>query len=835
MHSLRLASLLTLATLTPAAWAQETPAAALADFEALTGALQGALPSQLVQDWGTPTPDGVGYPALAQENALPIPANPVPAHPPAVSERLQGQAHHEVQPLEQMHYAALDAGIWALGKDYKAFAGPDGFQFIPFLGSDAPRNFPVRFELDNVQFGSRSLDLGQGGTVTRSADRITIARPNAEAWYDMEWDQVKQSFAFDLLPSDQELVLQIAVESELSVGELPNGLRFQNDRGGLDYTQALVYDATGQERSIPIGWVQGKIELRVPADFMAQAQSPIVVDPIVRTYQIHGEFQKDSVSPDVAYDLDANEFAYVHVSVFSATDRDILVQTWGATSDTAKELAWVEISGADWFNPAIANDNASDTYLVVNLVDVGGQNEVWGTSVAAGTLETSSSVLIGSVSNNALPWSNASLDVGGNSFHHSLFKVVWAREFPTLGYNGIRTANVTPAPANNPILPPIVGVTETIDGSGSVSSSKPKISKSTGESDNAEWRVVWITVEPGSGTQHIRGTRFDSQGFILTPPWELGGSIPDGFELLSLDVSDGLSRLEGPFFGDSVYCLATTFETAFGSSIFLYAVERDTLIGGMVLAAHEHQDPAQDQGLPAIASLRDRFVVSYKELKDGQFTTNVTTLDFTNQSLFGINERRMVVATNGPQNTVFAPGAASRFSGGWYASRLHVCASEVYNGANWLVRGTRLSSHDPQTPGVQYCLGNPNSTGDYGFITMHGSANDHSTKVLKASGLPQNQFAYFLAGDGGFGTVQPVGSAGVLCLVGAGIGRYNQGAEVQFTGSSGEISLMIDPEALRHPGGSVAAMAGQTWNFQAWHRENGGSSNFTNAISVVFE
>ncbi|HPF13737.1 MAG TPA: hypothetical protein PLJ12_05680 [Planctomycetota bacterium] len=34
--------------------------------------------------------------------------------------------------------------------------------------------------------------------------------------------------------------------------------------------------------------------------------------------------------------------------------------------------------------------------------------------------------------------------------------------------------------------------------------------------------------------------------------------------------------------------------------------------------------------------------------------------------------------------------------------------------------------------------------------------------------------------------------------------------------------------------GSPTIVAGSTWHFQLWHRENGGASNFSNGLSVTF-
>ncbi|MBL4770873.1 MAG: hypothetical protein JKY61_06965 [Planctomycetes bacterium] len=118
---------------------------------------------------------------------------------------------------------------------------------------------------------------------------------------------------------------------------------------------------------------------------------------------------------------------------------------------------------------------------------------------------------------------------------------------------------------------------------------------------------------------------------------------------------------------------------------------------------------------------------------------------------------------------------------------------------------------------------------------MEGTTATTGDKTLTASGMPQFQFGYFLASNGGAGSITPPGSAGVFCLAGGPLGRYNNGIEVFYTGTGDSASLVVDPTSLRGPNGGLVATAGQTWNFQAWHRENGGSSNFTNAVSLRFD
>ncbi|MEM1453311.1 MAG: hypothetical protein AAF957_11730 [Planctomycetota bacterium] len=156
------------------------------------------------------------------------------------------------------------------------------------------------------------------------------------------------------------------------------------------------------------------------------------------------------------------------------------------------------------------------------------------------------------------------------------------------------------------------------------------------------------------------------------------------------------------------------------------------------------------------------------------------------------------------------------------------------------VRGQAVLSLDTGAPsiGTNYCSANPNSTGVTGTIEAVGSEIVALNEVtLVATGLPTSAFGFFLTSMTQGFVANPGGSAGNLCLSGA-IGRYVGPGQIQNTGSAGEFSLDIDLTTIPQPTGSVAVLVGETWNFQAWHRDSvGGSatSNFTDGVSVDFE
>jgi len=140
--------------------------------------------------------------------------------------------------------------------------------------------------------------------------------------------------------------------------------------------------------------------------------------------------------------------------------------------------------------------------------------------------------------------------------------------------------------------------------------------------------------------------------------------------------------------------------------------------------------------------------------------------------------------------------------------------------------------------GTNYCNTNPNSTGNSGRIDAFGSPIASANNVtLTATSLPNNAFLFFLCSTTQAQINNPGGSQGNLCLGGA-IGRYVGAGQIQNTGATGSASLALNLTNTPQPTGSVSIAAGQTWNFQAWHRDvvgGGAVSNFTDATTVLFQ
>ena len=136
-----------------------------------------------------------------------------------------------------------------------------------------------------------------------------------------------------------------------------------------------------------------------------------------------------------------------------------------------------------------------------------------------------------------------------------------------------------------------------------------------------------------------------------------------------------------------------------------------------------------------------------------------------------------------------------------------------------------------------YCTANPNSTGSPATISVVGTGRvSDNNLMLTASQMPSNSFGYFITSRFQGFVANPTGSSGNLCLSGS-IGRYNRSGQIRNSSASGAFSLTLDLNQTPQPSGLVAITAGQSWNFQAWFRDNvsgASTSNFTDGIGVVF-
>lgn len=140
-------------------------------------------------------------------------------------------------------------------------------------------------------------------------------------------------------------------------------------------------------------------------------------------------------------------------------------------------------------------------------------------------------------------------------------------------------------------------------------------------------------------------------------------------------------------------------------------------------------------------------------------------------------------------------------------------------------------------PNVRYCgPGAMNSTGSRATLAVMGSTRiADNALALRADGLPPLAAVAFLTSRTQGFVLAPGQSQGNLCLGGA-IGRFTGPGQIRTSNGAGVVRLALDLTRMPAPSGLVAAQVGETWNFQAWHRDPnpGWTSNFSDGLSVTF-
>lgn len=247
-----------------------------------------------------------------------------------------------------------DGSLIALAPSFKAqFAVHGAVTFVPFLGAAAPRNFPVTFRLQAIERGGVAMAVRAAAAPRFAGARVTFAHAEGvlEHW-DARADEVEQTFTLVDYAGEGDLVVTLAVDTDLECADTPEGLCFAvPGLGGVVYGDVLAFDATRAEVRAPARWRDGTIELRIPAAFVAAARGPLTIDPVVRSFSIAGG-SDDQRRAEVAYDPIAERFLVVFTRVFSLIDGDVLARRFTRDGVLLDEVA-VAIGFIDSDNAAV--------------------------------------------------------------------------------------------------------------------------------------------------------------------------------------------------------------------------------------------------------------------------------------------------------------------------------------------------------------------------------------------------------------------------------------------------------------------------------------------------
>ena len=225
--------------------------------------------------------------ALLAALSLPAQQSPEPVAPIAV---LAAAGQAACTPIHtQPDDEGQPYGVWAAGRDYKAsFAG--GMAFVPYSGTSGEAPVAWRWTTTSATVGEHQL-VTMAPRLTHTAWRAEYDLGGVVEAYDVRPEGLEQTFVLRQRPATNgELVIRGAVASALratAVGD-DGGVRFVDalGRDAVHYGRAIAIDALGRRQAMQTQLVDGGLELRLDAAWLATAQFPLVVDPLVAPVSI---------------------------------------------------------------------------------------------------------------------------------------------------------------------------------------------------------------------------------------------------------------------------------------------------------------------------------------------------------------------------------------------------------------------------------------------------------------------------------------------------------------------------------------------------------------------
>lgn len=475
-------------------------------------------------------------PAVGRSQAVPKPGDPlaVPAGRLAAALAVAGRVWFDRQP---------DGSLWVAGSTYKArFDRQGGMRFVTVHDVTAPEH-TLDLRLHGVALGGEPLTLAEP-TVTVGETAVDIDHGRLLERYLLAPTHVEQTFRFTTLPRRErlDLYVEVAAGAGLAFAADDVALSFADAEGrGISVGRAVAIDGAGRRRPLPTTMTDGRLHIEVPAQFVAEATLPLTIDPVVRgIVTVSAAAQRDH-DPDVAYDASTGRYVVVWERDVSATDSDV----WSAELDddlqlVAGSVAPIDISTDCWERPKVANDSATDRFLVVAQRSLRRSSPfaIWGRTRTAGTLAVSAPLAIADASQAGhAPGDKYSPDVGGDPSGEvgTYFAVVWQRE-TTASNHDIHAKQVT-----SEATPRLRNAAPTVVDDSPAFEFFPTISKSNGGRPQAtqRWFLGWVRQKTAVDWD-VHGSVMTWDGRLPQPP------LPRTFVVDDSDANDHEPTVSSP-------------------------------------------------------------------------------------------------------------------------------------------------------------------------------------------------------------------------------------------------------------------------------------------------
>jgi hypothetical protein len=733
-----------------------------------------------------------------------------------------------------------DGRIWARGENWKASFDARGASFIPFLGSSAPRDFPVRFELAHIARGGAELAL-TAAQPEQLEDAVSIERGALREEFHAVPDALEQTFVFNELPGEGDLVLEIATASELAQAQdSSGGFRFDNDLGGVRYGRATAVDANGERVELADELVGHSRSLRVPASFLAHAALPLTIDPVIQTNFVTNGSAIDFL-PDIAADGINLQYMVVYEQIYSQSDTDVYaVSTDGLGNPIAGTTSYIDFTTDEWAIPKIAYNALHQEFLCAAQVIPAGDTHPYIRARARDAMSTN--MYAQQTINGAEPGDKFYVDVGGDPVlaGPTYFFVAWTRNFAPNDWDiHARLVNFDGTPLGTSVI--YLENSTAFDW-------HPRVSKTDGREpfDSQMWNITWMR-EPTNTYDEVWGAQVRWDGTIINGTFDL----TSGFEA-SYPVPSSPMDITGYGNGPRPYGVSWFAGGAPDHDCFVGVWQGTVVQAAINLNQVDGGDITQDQTFPEIDCDGAHLSVSYLE----SYAHSTTDFDaYVSSMVFTPGQIQIL---EGHQNFDFSAQATdtTRITGMFTS----IMTYYPYFGLTW----NRTSSND-QSDGIilagmysvpsdvnVYCGGDgsygncpcsnnggfpasgcPNSATSQGASLYLNGQNFVSadTMSLGAVNMPATATCLFFQGTAARGH-ETLLADGLRC---AGGSLVRLGAKVASSGMASYPGPSDESISLR---GHVPASGGYRY-YQTWYRDphgtcSAGTYNLTNGISVLW-
>jgi len=725
---------------------------------------------------------------------------------------------------ERLHVDTDAAGaVWVRGETYKARFDASGVTYVPFLGSDAPRNWPVEFRFVAARSAGVALDLDAHAAPVVDGDRVMVDRGSVDEVWILRPDSIEQTFVVEERPA-AGLEIVVDVRTDLAGGATGDALEFCGPAGGVRYSEAFVV-SEGTRRALATSFDGASIRIDVPAAEFVGSALPIVVDPVITTFAVDTS-SADTFNADIAWDVVSQRALVVMQEVFSATDHDVYTELLDAAG-VQIATAYVDESTEDWRSPRCANLPHAGQFFVVAAVDNyagSAPSAIGGRHTSASALAYGAKLLVAVSANYPL----IAPDVGADSRNslNARYCVVFTQD--------VGTSRDT--------------VWRTVDRAGNLGSYGYRFGVSTtsraviSNSTNDQFWVVADT-EPFGTSTTVNAIAVDFTGNAIGSPTAI---LTSSYALAQFSVSTPLDD------GSSLMAWQQTFGSDKRIAL-AYLGPALNMLDYTLLRTLEGRDTATDeQRHVAVDSDGEKFAVIYAESVGGStsdFDVKISNVHVVNAEL-GISEAHVHVpsATTGDLRPSIVSAYSNAAQSGFFAfvwdRETVLTTRNVYAGSYVGVEGGPVEAYCfGDTSGTACPCGNvgsagrgcPNSVSPSGAqLTATGLAHlGNDTLNLGASGMPTSTSCLFFQGT--VPTVSGDGSVfgdGLRCASGTVIRLATKTASGGASAYPGAGDSAVSVRGLVPPVASLRY-------YQVWYRNassfcTSSTFNTTNGISVTW-